>query len=160
MLSRHSNNIFLVQCLTFHNNHKFHSWENAANPNAFLLCISGRVSWNRHIRNVARDLRINLCHLLHLPRFVSCMLISSQSQIIGRVNEYPTMHYFGLPRHTQSMIAYKTLSEYFWKFQWLIAWLLKCSIETQVLELRRSGIKFCCRYQPSPLAPSKSDQTA
>ena len=25
---------------------------------------------------------------------------------IGHVNEYPTMHYFGNPGHTQSMIAY------------------------------------------------------
>ena len=25
---------------------------------------------------------------------------------IGQVNEYPTMHYFGNPRHTQSMMAY------------------------------------------------------
>ena len=41
--------------------------------------------------------------------------------IIGHVNEYPTMHYFGIPRHTQSMIAYKILTEYFWKFQWWIA---------------------------------------
>ena len=24
----------------------------------------------------------------------------------GHVNEYPTMHYFGIPWHTQSMIAY------------------------------------------------------
>ena len=36
---------------------------------------------------------------------------------IGYVNEYPTMHYFGIPRDTQSMIAYKILTEYFWKFQ-------------------------------------------
>ena len=36
---------------------------------------------------------------------------------IGHVNEYPTMHCFGIPRHTQSMIAYKILTEYFWKFQ-------------------------------------------
>ena len=36
---------------------------------------------------------------------------------IGHVNEYPTMHYFGVPRHTQSMIAYKILTEYFWEFQ-------------------------------------------
>ena len=35
---------------------------------------------------------------------------------IGHVNEYPTMHYFGIPRHTQSMIANKILTEYFWKF--------------------------------------------
>ena len=37
---------------------------------------------------------------------------------IGHVNEYPTMHYFRIPRHTQSMITYKILTEYFWKFQW------------------------------------------
>ena len=30
----------------------------------------------------------------------------------GHVIEYPTMHYFGIPRHTQSLI----LTEYFWKF--------------------------------------------
>ena len=28
---------------------------------------------------------------------------------IGHVNEYPTMHYFGNPRHAQSMIAYMIL---------------------------------------------------
>ena len=32
---------------------------------------------------------------------------------IGHVNEYPTMHYFGNPRQTQSMIASMILSEYF-----------------------------------------------
>ena len=32
---------------------------------------------------------------------------------IGHVNEYPTMHYFGFPRHTSSMIAYKILTECF-----------------------------------------------
>ena len=36
----------------------------------------------------------------------------------GHVNEYPTTHYFGYPRHTQSMIAFIILTEYFWKFQW------------------------------------------
>ena len=40
---------------------------------------------------------------------------------IGRVNEYPTIHYFGNPRHTQSMVAYMILTEYFWKFQRKIA---------------------------------------
>ena len=36
---------------------------------------------------------------------------SKQTHIhsIGQVNEYPKMHYFGLPIHTQSMIAYKFL---------------------------------------------------
>ena len=40
---------------------------------------------------------------------------------VGRVNEYQTMHYFGIPRHTQSMIAYMILTEYFWEFQGKIA---------------------------------------
>ena len=29
---------------------------------------------------------------------------------IGHVNEYPTMHYFGIPRDTQSMVAYTVLT--------------------------------------------------
>ena len=37
--------------------------------------------------------------------------------IIGYINGHPTMHYFGIPRHTPSLIAYKILTEYFWKFQ-------------------------------------------
>ena len=28
------------------------------------------------------------------------------------------MHYFGIPRYTQSMIAYKISTEYLWKSQW------------------------------------------
>ena len=36
---------------------------------------------------------------------------------IEHVYEYPTMYDLGNPRHTQSMIAYMILSEYFWKFQ-------------------------------------------
>ena len=36
---------------------------------------------------------------------------------IGHVNEYPTMHCFGNPRHTQSMIVYMIWTEYFWRFQ-------------------------------------------
>ena len=37
------------------------------------------------------------------------------------------MHYFGIPRHTQSVIAYNILSEYSWKFQRKIALLEFCS---------------------------------
>ena len=42
---------------------------------------------------------------------------------IGYVDEYPTMHYFWNPRHTQSMIAFENmiLTEYFWNFRWTIA---------------------------------------
>ena len=36
---------------------------------------------------------------------------------IGHVNEHPSMHCLGIPRHAQSMIAYKILTESFWKFQ-------------------------------------------
>mgnify|MGYP001801787920 CR=1 FL=1 len=36
---------------------------------------------------------------------------------IEHVNEYPTMHYFETPGHTQSMIAHMILTEYFWKVQ-------------------------------------------
>ena len=32
--------------------------------------------------------------------------------LIGHVNEYPTMFYFRIPTHTQSMIAYKILTEF------------------------------------------------
>ena len=39
----------------------------------------------------------------------------------GHVNEYPTMHCFGNPRHTQSMIAYMILTEYFWKSRYKFA---------------------------------------
>ena len=31
---------------------------------------------------------------------------------LGHVNEYPAMHYFGNPRHSQSMITYIILTEY------------------------------------------------
>ena len=40
---------------------------------------------------------------------------------IGHVYEYPTMHNIGIPRHTQSMIAYTNLTEYSWKSQSKIA---------------------------------------
>ena len=39
----------------------------------------------------------------------------------GHVTEYSTMHYFGIPRHTKTMIAYKILTEYFWKIKIKIA---------------------------------------
>ena len=36
---------------------------------------------------------------------------------MGHVNEYPTMHYFGNARHTQSMIAFMILTGYFWEIR-------------------------------------------
>ena len=52
-----------------------------------------------------------------------CIQNSRTKQIIpiGHVIEYPTMHYFINPRHTQSMIAYIMIfTEYFCTFQWKI----------------------------------------
>ena len=34
---------------------------------------------------------------------------------IGHDYEYPLMHIFRYPRHTQSMIAYMSLIKYFWR---------------------------------------------
>ena len=56
---------------------------------------------------------------------------------IGHVNEYPTMHYFGIPRHTQSIIACEILTEYFWKLQWTNA-LWECcqrALSTQLINV-------------------------
>ena len=62
---------------------------------------------------------------------------------IGHVKEYPTMHFFGNPRHTQPMIAYiMILTEYFWKFQWKIA-LLECCYHALYLSTSRD-IAFVC----------------
>ena len=46
---------------------------------------------------------------------------------IGNVKDYPTMHYLGSPMHTQSMIAEKSLTEYFWENQYKLALREFCS---------------------------------
>ena len=49
---------------------------------------------------------------------------------IGRVHEYPTMHYFGIPRHPLSTIAYKISAECFWKvlvINCIVGMLLTCT---------------------------------
>ena len=32
-----------------------------------------------------------------------CIICMQPQFLIGHINEYPTMHYFGIPRHTPSM---------------------------------------------------------
>ena len=49
--------------------------------------------------------------------FANCKCTKFKVRLMGHVNEFPTMHYFVIPKLTQSMIAYKILTEYFWKFQ-------------------------------------------
>ena len=48
----------------------------------------------------------------------SCKMIR---QLLTCFANIPTMYYFKIPRHTQSMIAYKILTSHFWKSQWKIA---------------------------------------
>ena len=58
---------------------------------------------------VVSSQELSICVILGLLAFTT-------TRTIGHVNEYPTMHYFGIPGHTQYMIAY-ILTEYFWKFR-------------------------------------------
>ena len=64
-------------------------------------------------------LLVVVCTLSHLPSahcrdwdFLSdndqfrLVQLYTMYSLIGHVNKYPTMHYFGNPGHTQSMIAY------------------------------------------------------
>mgnify|MGYP001797508605 FL=1 len=49
----------------------------------------------------------------------------------GHVNEYPTIHYFGNPRHAQSMIGYMIWTEYFVEIpmeKYVVGMLLTCPI--------------------------------
>ena len=43
--------------------------------------------------------------------------VSNIGNFNGRVKEYPTMHYSGIPRRTQPIIAYMTSSEWFRDFR-------------------------------------------
>ena len=61
-----------------------------------MTCMSGSVSvvvwfilFTSYHTNVSPDNPFTLIHW----------------HIIGNVNEYPTMHYFGNPRHTQSIVS-------------------------------------------------------
>ena len=57
--------------------------------------------------------------------------IKSKISLMGHVNEYPTMHCFGIPRHTQSMIVYKILTEVFLEIQvknCIVGMLITCPI--------------------------------
>ena len=59
-------------------------------------------------------------------------MLWSFSASIGHVNKYPTIHHFGNPRHTQSMIAYKILTEYFWEIpvkNCIVGVVLTCPIQ-------------------------------
>ena len=45
---------------------------------------------------------LDLINQLHAHSVLHCVIV--------HVNDYPTMHYFGIPRHTQSILAYKILT--------------------------------------------------
>ena len=71
-----------------------------------FLCDSVVTVRLRELRHERHSLRRIFCRL-------SRWVIMNKIVWIGHVNEYPTMHYFGNPRHTQSMIGYMILTEYF-----------------------------------------------
>ena len=89
---------------------------------------------------------------------------------IGDVNAFPTMHYFENPRHTQTIIAYMTLTEYFWRFQWggfkeiPVGMLLTCPIEILNTMYNPNFITLACLSKVNnsfgwrkPLIPAYTD---
>ena len=50
--------------------------------------------------------------------FILCVTVYNSIKLfISMVNEYPTMHYVGIPSHSQLKSYMPSLTEYFWKFQ-------------------------------------------
>ena len=62
-----------------------------------------------------------LLGVLVLSKSTPRQIVYQSGITIGHGNEYPIMHRFGFPRHTQSMLAQKTVTEYFSRFRWKIA---------------------------------------
>ena len=78
-----------------------------------MASISQLVSVNEMIIIIKRDVKIlsvrlrisTLTYIYYLTRAQLGKVYNLNKMAMGRVNEYRTMHYFGNPRHTQSMIA-------------------------------------------------------
>ena len=49
------------------------------------------------------------CYMIDHVAYPDNQLCNKTTIAIGHVNKYPTMLYFGIPIHIQSMIAYKIL---------------------------------------------------
>ena len=56
---------------------------------------------------------VGLCLGMQKRCIVGYYFDERQKACIMLVDEYPTMHCFGIPRHTQPMIAYQILTELF-----------------------------------------------
>ena len=73
--------------------------------------------------------------------------------IIGHVNEYHTMHYFRNPRHTQSIITYKILTEYLFLENpvknCIVGMLLTCPIVKFGLQTDFDGLKVHLLFESS-----------
>ena len=75
------------------------------------LTMSHKPFWPKYSKSYTQS-------LTELPRKSPLTrLIKITNNMIGRVNEYTTMHYFINPGRALSMIAYMILTEYFWKVQ-------------------------------------------
>ena len=69
------------------------------------------MNYHRCYQAVSCRLNLGFCELEIIPRYESHSITKHPLIVIGLVNEYPTMHYFGIHGHTQSMIAYEILIE-------------------------------------------------
>ena len=67
----------------------------------------------------------NSADVLYEKKLIYMYICLKKIISVGLYKQYPTMHYFGNPGHTQSMIAYKISTEYLREFRFQIA-LWKC----------------------------------
>ena len=88
--------MLLLNVVCIHENILFHFLLLLVIQSAIRYCVG-------HVGNYTKD--YSLCKF------------SLRINSIGHVIEYPTMHYFGIRRYARSTIAYKILTEYFWRFQ-------------------------------------------
>ena len=70
----------------------------------------------KFIRTVSPHVRFNLVYFF-TAQAEGNNFKNLITTIKEHVKEYSIMHYFGNPRHTQSMTAYMILTEYFRKFK-------------------------------------------
>ena len=72
------------------------------------------------------------------------MFTNNHNAVEWCVKEYTVTVYFGLPRHTQSIMVYKVLTERFWESWVQIPFVVTCPHGLRILEILRQILqKFC-----------------
>ena len=69
------------------------------------------VKWHQQYGGLYRWASVGVLPETQLPRQLGIGRLWPLWPLIKHVNEYPTMHYFGYPGHTRSMIAYIAIYE-------------------------------------------------